>query len=174
MTTRRSSFTKSAALKYVRYYDQLIEQLRNPNTRPTGMFLSAQDFGNVKVSTLHNRFRDALNWLKNHNLDDNNDRRKEYEFLAAVLRVNDEASGIRVTLLSGPPPQVTVRAEESVAEQMDWKQEVQSYLQNPDAPVKVFQNCKIFPENVEWLKKVTGAIGASFYIEGDRITIATV
>lgn len=173
MTKRRSSYTKRAALRYIQYYDQLITQIKNPSEKPQGLFLSTSDFGDVKVATLHNRFRDALNWLVTHNIDPNVDSRADYEYLAAVIRVEDEANGIRVLVLQGPPPATTVRAIEGTAEQADWKQAVESYLSNPNGePVKIFKDCKIFPENLEWLRRITGAVGASFHVDGDKITVA--
>jgi hypothetical protein len=173
MTTRRSSFTKTAALKYIRYYDQLLAQLKDPTRKPTGMFLSTNDFGGVKVSTLHNRFRDALNWLKSHNISPSEDKRADYEFLAAVMRVQDEAAGIRILLLSGPAPSTTVRPEETLKEQADWKEELEAWLSNPGSDfVKVFPNVRIFPENKEWLTKVIGACGGSYHLDGDKLTVA--
>lgn len=172
MTTRRSSYTKTAALKYIRYYDHLLAQLKDQTKRPPGMFLNTTDFGNVKVSTLHNRFRDALNWLKNHNVDPATDKRADYEFLAAVMRVQDECNGIRIVLLSGPAPSTTTRAEETVLEQADWKEEVQEWLTKPDGKVKQFKNVRIFKENEDWLKRICGACGASFFLDGDTLTVA--
>lgn len=172
MTKKRASFSKSAAVRYLPFYELCLEKLKAGRHKES-VFVEADSFG-VTVRTLHNRFRDALKFLVVNNLDEHKDRRAEFEYLSAIIRVQDEPTGIRIIFKAGPPPGIVAQhSSEGAVNPVDWKTELETYLQDPTKKEpKVITNCMFSAENLAWVRKVCEALGAAFFVEGSTITVA--
>lgn len=170
----RSTKSKKAAQKYLQYFNFLLDALES--SKPESIFLATDDFNHVSPSTLHNRFTDALSWLRENNMDGQKDNRHRYEHLRQCMHVRSEASGIRATTFVAPAIESVIRTGAPVAEPSDWKTEVAEFLSTstPSEPVRKFTNCQLSEEGKTWLSSLCSSLGAKFEVKGDIIIVAKV
>lgn len=169
MTRKRTSYTRKSAIRFLQYFNALVEQSKQP--KPQGLFIPYSTFGGTQPSTIMNRLTDALLWLRHNKLEGNKHNPEDYEYLFAVMRKKAEETGIRFTLLSGGPVDQYLRVQTEVATPQDWKDKVVAFIENTEQIVEKFHNCSVSPSNMEWLEKVTTPIKAEFHVDGDVITI---
>lgn len=171
----RSTFTRKSALKMLPYLELLLEQIRS--NKPKGMFLNTEEFGGISPHTLQVRLSDALLWLTRHNLDDKVDRRAEFEHLKINIKNKKEEGGLRIWVLSGPPPVTTLRKDDEVKSVSDWKKDVEDFLEDDSQTLKVFNNVVLTSEELEWVRRVVGNIcgpGGNVSVSGDKFIISKV
>jgi len=168
----RPTHTKKAAMRMLPYLEELLKQVINHE--PKGMFLSAKNFYDISPHSLQVKFTDALLWLTRHNIDETNDRRKEFEMLKMVIKNKQEEGGLRICVMVGPPVASTVRGTKEVKEISTWKQDVEKFLADEDEIVKVFPNIIITADEFDWVKRVTTQVcgpTSSVTVTGDKLVI---
>jgi hypothetical protein len=175
LTKRRPSYNRKSALIFLPIYEELLRQVKSG--KPQGIFLATHHYNNVAPSTLQNRFTDALKWLRDCNMDEALDRRKDFEYLRACITTRLEPTGIRIIVMSGPLPETTLRPNNlaDLTQASDWKTEVEKFLTggyNPGESAKQWHGILVSGDNILWLKKVTSSLGAAYFLEGDTLTVA--
>lgn len=167
----RPTYTRRAALKFLPYFETLLNQLAN--NKPEGLFLPSDEFG-LSVQTLQVRWSDALLWLSKNNLDDKVDRKRDFEYLKSCIKNRREEGGLRVLVYAGPRAESTVRETAKIQSVSDWKEKVEAFLADDERTIGMFENIKLTSEELDWVKRVTINIAgenSSVQVSGDRLVI---